>query len=73
MKELTLKISEKKLPFFLELVKQLGVEVVANNPEIPKWQKEQVQKSKIELQKGEAEIIEWNEIRKDLFDKYADK
>ncbi len=73
MKELTLKISEKKLPFFLELVKQLGVEVVDNHPEIPKWQKEQVQKSKIELQKDEAEIVEWNEIKKDLFDKYADK
>lgn len=40
MKEITLRIPEKKFNFFMELVNQLGLEVTNDNLEIPEWHKE---------------------------------
>jgi len=69
MKEITLRISESKLSFFIELVKQLGVEVVEDTP-IPQWQKDQVRQSIQEIEDGTAELTEWETIKKDIFEKY---
>lgn len=69
MKEITLRISDSKLSFFMELVKQLGIEVVEDTP-IPKWQKDQVRQSIQEIEDGTAELTEWETIKKDIFEKY---
>ena len=63
MKEITLRISDSKLSFFMELVKQLGVEVVDDSP-IPQWQKDQVRQSIQEIKDGTAELTEWEAIKK---------
>lgn len=70
MKEITLKVPDKKLGFFMELVKHLGIEVTKEDIVIPEWQKEQVRKSKQEIVEGTAELIEWETTKKDLFKKY---
>lgn len=69
MKEITLRISDSKLSFFMELVKQLGVEVVDDSP-IPQWQKDQVRQSIQEIKEGTAELTEWEAIKKDIFENY---
>jgi hypothetical protein len=69
MKEITLRIADSKLSFFMELVKQLGVEVVEDTP-IPQWQKDQVRQSIQEIEDGTAELTEWDAIKKDIFEKY---
>ena len=69
MKEITLRISDSKLSFFMELVKHLGVEVVEDTP-IPQWQKDQVRQSIQEIEAGTAELTEWETIKKDIFEKY---
>lgn len=69
MKEITLRISDSKLSFFMELVKQLGVEVVEDTP-IPQWQKDQVRQSIQEIKEGTAELTEWEAIKKDIFENY---
>lgn len=71
MKEITLRISDKKLSFFLELVNQLGLEVVEQEEYvIPQWQQEQVLKAKQEIKEGTAELNEWASLKDDLFEKY---
>ena len=61
MKEVTLKIPEKKLGFFMELVRQLGFEVT-EEIEIPEEHKkivrERIKKSKPE------DLVPWEEARK---------
>ncbi len=70
MKEITLRISDKKLSFFKELVEQLGLEIVKEEVSVPKWQQEQVREVKQEIQEGTAELTEWKSLKKDLFEKY---
>lgn len=57
----------------MELVKQLGVEVVQNETPVPQWQQEQVRQSKQEIKDGTAELKEWKSLKKDLFEKYNAK
>ncbi len=73
MKEITIRISEKKLPFFMELIKQLSVEVVQTDNSIPDWQKEQVLLSKQEIKDGKAELKNWSSLKSELFEKYSVK
>ena len=54
----------------MELVKQLGIEVVNEDISIPIWQKEQVREAKKELETGIAELKEWDELKRDLYNKY---
>lgn len=70
MKEITLRISEKKLHFFMELMDQLGFEVVKEETTVPEWQQEFVKQSKQEIEDGIAELSDWESIRGDLFKKY---
>lgn len=61
MKEVTLKISEKKYDFFMELVSQLGIEV-AESIDIPEEHKTIV-RERINTSNAE-EIIPWRKARK---------
>ena len=63
MKEITLKVPEKKLGFFIELVKQLGFEIAAEI-EVPDAHKSIV-RERIKTTNLE-EIIPWDEARKKL-------
>jgi hypothetical protein len=70
MKEITLRISDKKLSFFMELVDQLGLEVIKEDILVPQWQQDQVRQSKHEIKEGTADLTEWKSLKKDLFEKY---
>jgi hypothetical protein len=61
MKEVTLKIPEKKLEFFLELVKQLGFEV-ADKVEVPE-EHQAIVRERMKTA-NEEDIIPWTEARK---------
>ncbi len=61
MKEVTLKIPDKKFRFFMELVKQLGIEV-AEDMEIPEEHKAIV-RERIKNANPE-DMIPWEEARK---------
>lgn len=61
MKEVTLKIPDKKLGFFMELVRQLGLEVT-EEVEIPEEHKKIV-RERIKTAKPE-EMVPWEEARK---------
>ncbi len=63
MKEITLKIPEQKLDFFMELFKYLDVKVVSET-EIPEWHKEEVRK-RINDSRAE-DLIPWDEVRDKL-------
>lgn len=63
MKEITLKIPDKKLQFFMELFEQLGVQAT-QQIDIPESQKKIV-RQRIEKSNPE-ELVPWNEARKKL-------
>jgi hypothetical protein len=64
MKEITLKIPDKKLGFFMELVKQLGFEVTKDDVVIPEEHKVIV-RERIKNAKPE-DYIPWEEARTQL-------
>lgn len=63
MKEVTLKIPDKKLGFFMELIKQLGFEVT-EEVEIPEEHKAIV-RERIRTAKAD-DMVPWKEARKQL-------
>lgn len=63
MKEVTLKIPDKKLSFFMELIKQLGFEV-SEEVEIPEEHKAIV-RERIRTAKAE-DMVPWKQARKQL-------
>jgi hypothetical protein len=73
MKEITIKVPDKKLNFFMELVKQLGIEVTKEDVIIPEWQKEQLDKALEQHKSGTANYTDWNEAKKNIFAKYNAK
>lgn len=73
MKEVTLKIPNDKYKFFIELLKQLGLEVENQQPEISEWQKKQLDKTLEEHSSGEANYTDWQTIKNDLMNKYKGK
>jgi hypothetical protein len=66
MKEVTLKIPENKVSFFMELVKQLGLEVT-EEVDISEEHKSIV-RERIRTAKAE-EMVSWKEARKQLLHK----
>jgi hypothetical protein len=70
MKEITLRVSDKKVSFFIEIVEQLGLEVIKESISVPQWQIEQVRQSKQDIKEVTAELTEWKSLKKDLFEKY---
>ena len=68
MKEITLKIPDQKLDFFMELVKQLGLEISeASTIVVHEWQKEEVL-NRIKNTPTEA-YIPWKEAKEQLHHK----
>jgi len=63
MKEITLKVPDKKFDFFLELVKHLGIEI-AGDMEIPEEHKAIV-RERIKSTRPE-DMIPWEDARKQL-------
>lgn len=61
MKEVTLKIPDKKLGFFMELIRQLGFEI-SEEVEIPEENKAIV-RERIKTPKSEDTVL-WKEARK---------
>jgi hypothetical protein len=61
MKEVTLKVPDKKFRFFMELFKQLGLEVSSQEMEIPEAHKaivrERIQKS----QQEPVRLLDWDQ------------
>ena len=64
MKEVTLKIPDKQLQFFMKLFKQLGLEVKAEEILISEEHKEIVL-DRIQNTK-EEELLNWDEIKDDF-------
>ncbi len=65
MKQITLKIPEKKFNFFLELFQQLGLEVT-EQIEVPQWQQVEVLK-RMELSKANPErLLDWEQVKEEL-------
>ncbi len=63
MKEITLRVPEKKVAFLLEIAKQLGFEI-AQEVEIPEAHKREVRKRIKETSAEDG--IPWEEARKGL-------
>ncbi len=73
MKEITIKVPDKKLGFFMELVKQLGIEVTKEDTVIPEWQKKQLDEAIEEHESGKVNYTDWEDVKKNLFAKYNAK
>lgn len=63
MKEVTLKVPDKQLAFFLELVEKLGFEV-ASELDIPERHKLEVLRRIEQSQEGDA--VSWEEAKKQI-------
>ncbi|MFN5418223.1 MAG: hypothetical protein ACK5B9_14290 [Flavobacteriia bacterium] len=64
MREITLKVPDSRLGFFMELVKQLGFEANVHELEIPEEHKELV-RNRIKTSKKE-DFVTWEKARKQL-------
>lgn len=73
MKEITVKVPENKLQFFMELLDQLDFEAIGRDFDIPEWQKEQLDKGIKEYKSGTATYTNWSEVKEGLFDMYKVK
>ncbi len=62
MKEITLKVPNKKLGFFMELVNQLGIEV-ANQIDIPEEHKEIVRDRIKKSDKNPESLLDWSKVQ----------
>lgn len=62
MKEVTLKIPDKKFGFFMELVKQLGIEV-AEEIEIPEEHKAIVRERIKKSAQNPERLLDWDEVK----------
>ncbi len=66
MRELTLKIPEHKMAFFLELIGELGIEISENSP-IPEKHKAEVLRRMELSEKDPSRLLDWDEV-KDQFE-----
>jgi len=65
MKQVTLNIPENKFQFFIELAKQLGLEIQKEETldvEIPQWQKDLTLKRLEQLDKGQSKAIDFDDM-----------
>lgn len=62
MKEVTLKIPDKKFEFFMDLIKQLGFEV-SDKVEIPEEHKEIVRERKKKSEQNPQHLKKWEEVQ----------
>jgi len=74
MKQVTLNIPENKFQFFIELAKQLGLEIQKEETldvEIPQWQKDLTLKRLEQLDKGQSKAIDFDDMLNRLESKYG--
>ena len=62
MKEITLKVPDKKFDFFMELVKHLGFEA-AGDMEIPEEHKAIVRERIKQSDQNPERLLEWDEVK----------
>jgi molybdopterin-biosynthesis enzyme MoeA-like protein len=62
MKEVTLKIPDKKFNFFMELFKQLGIEV-AEKTDIPEEHKEIVIERMKKSEQNPDRLLDWDQVQ----------
>lgn len=62
MKELTIKIPEKKINFFMELINQLGIEV-SHQIDIPEEHKEIVRSRIKKSIKNPERLLDWSKVQ----------
>lgn len=62
MKELTVKILEKKVNFFIELVSQLGIEV-SHQIDIPEEHKDIVRSLINKSDKNPERLLDWSKVQ----------
>ena len=62
MKEITVKIPEKKLDFFMELVNQLGIEV-SHEIDVPEEHKNIVRERIKKSNSNPEQLLDWNRIQ----------
>lgn len=63
MKEVTLKIPDNKLAFFMELAKQLGLETFVYDIEITDTHKELVRSRIRKAAENPARLLAWDEVQ----------
>lgn len=73
MREITFKVPDQKVNLFLELAKQLGIEVSSEQDLLPDWQKEQLDKVLSDHNNGALNYSDWQEVKKELISKFIEK
>ncbi|MEY4803608.1 MAG: hypothetical protein RL331_121 [Bacteroidota bacterium] len=73
MREITFKVPDQKVNLFLELAKQLGIEVSSEQDLLPDWQKEQLNKVLSDHNNGALNYSDWQEVKKELISKFIEK
>lgn len=63
MKEITLRVPEKKVNIVMELVEELGLEIAHDNFSIPDQHKSIVNSRVKESEKNPARLKDWEEIK----------
>lgn len=73
MKEITFKVPDQKVNLFLELAKQLGIEVSSKQDLLSDWQKEQLDKALSDHNNSARNYSDWKEVKNELLSKFIDK
>jgi len=67
MKEITLKVPDTKLSFFMELVDQLGLEIKDDEINIPVEQQQETQRRLELVKEDKMKTRSWSEAKQDIF------
>jgi hypothetical protein len=73
VKEITFKVPDQKVSLFLELAKQLGIEVSSEQDLFPDWQKEQLDKVLSDHNNSALHYSDWQEVKNELISKFIEK
>ena len=68
MKEIILNVPDHKVNFVMELIEQLGLEI-QQETEIPDEQQKEVNRRLELVDSGEMSTRNWNEAKKEIFNK----
>lgn len=66
MKQVTLNIPETKFNFFMELIKQLGIEADIKGYHIPEEHKNEVRKRIEASEKNPERLQDWDDVKNDF-------
>ena len=71
MKEITVKVPENKLEFFMELLDQLDFEAIGRDFDIPEWQQQMTLNRLKELDENPDSTIDFDKMINHLESKYG--